>query len=244
MTTGKPGREIGEDGWPIDLPSEVEQAAEAKQAESRLQQELESALGRLQGGDIEAFADAFADAIELYWRRYPTQFPRALVEASKILVKRATMTGQEKHAHRVWTKHFTRWEAVAELLERGPGLLRLGQANLAQLRKSIAVKPTDEEGVKERARLLERLPEFLEAAADDRGVSVENASRALSKALKATEARAPGWRTVKASYELVNKLGGWYATFQLYQLEMRALEEKKKSRRQKKKAANAQTPAD
>jgi hypothetical protein len=185
---------------------------------------------------VKTFATAFAEAIELLWRRHPTQVPHVLVEASEVLAMCATMSNKEKLAYRVWTMHLARWEQVTELLERGPALRHFANANLVWLKKSIAaVKPIDAESLEERTRLLEQVPAFTEAANEDLGANVDNACDAVSKASQGSAMKAAP-ETIKKSYQLVNKLGGPLATFRRYQFEMAEQEKKKKARRHKKKA--------
>ena len=143
--------------------------------------------------------------MRLYWRQHP-EFPYELVAASEALVERAC--GDEKRDRREWHIHLARWEKMVELMERWPELSRASKANLERARGLIA-KATDK---KERARLAELLPELVEAANDDCGTSVERASEAIAKVRKETDARGRArkvkGRTVRASYELVERLGG------------------------------------
>jgi hypothetical protein len=210
----------GEDGWPLGGPSD---AVIERVAEARFKRDMQAALDRLQGGDLPAFAEA----MRLCWRHDPDGVPYRLVEASEALVERA-MAEDDKRDRREWAKHWTRWEDVTELLERGPELARTGKANLDWARGQIAVKPTDEKGAKKRARLIERLPELVEAAGDDCWTSVERASVAVAKVRKETDAggraRKVEGRTVKASYELVERLGGRHATFERYRREVQRRE--------------------
>ena len=213
----KPARAVGPDGWPLGGPSDVEIA---RAAEMRFKRDLRAALDRLQGGDLTAFPEA----IRLCWRQHPGQFPYELVEASNVVVERA-MPEAERLARRAYRIHLTRWEEVTELLERGQELLAAGKARVERAtRRLIAVKPTDEKGVRERARLIELLPALVEEANDDRGTSVDRASEAIAKVLKETDAkgrvRTIKGRTVKASYELIEAAGGKNLTFETYRREV------------------------
>ena len=87
----------------------------AHAAETRFKRDMQAALSRLQGGDDPT---AFAEAVRLCWRRDPDGVPYQLVEASEVLVERA-MAEDERRALREVGQHLARWEAVAELLERG-----------------------------------------------------------------------------------------------------------------------------
>src|SRR5437868_6676495 len=100
MATKEPPRDgdlVGLDGWPLGGPSDSEIA---HAAEARFHRDLQAALDRCQGGDLAAFADA----IHLYWRQHPRQFPYELVEASTALVERA-MAEDERRARRAWDHH-------------------------------------------------------------------------------------------------------------------------------------------
>jgi hypothetical protein len=127
---------------------------------------------------------------------------------------------REQRERRAWDIHLARWEEMVELLERGPELSRASKANLERARGLIA-KATDR---KKRARLVELLPALVEAASDDRGTSVERASVAVAKVRKETDARGRArkvkGRTVRASYELVERLGGKAASFESYRREV------------------------
>jgi hypothetical protein len=240
MATNKPHGDTlpylyGKDGSPTGGPSD---AVIERVAEARFKRDMQAALDRYQGGD----PTAFAEAMRLCWRQYP-EFPYALVEASEALVERAE--GEDaKHERRLWAKHWTRWEDVTELLERGPELARLGKANLDCARAQIAVKPTDDKGAKKRARLIERYPEFVEAAGDDCWTSVERASKAVAKVRKETDAqgraRKVKGRTVKDSYELIERCGGKHATFESYRREVQRRDLLRKAQ----KARLGQTPPD
>jgi hypothetical protein len=236
MTTEKPVREIGCDGWPLNLPSEAEQEAETERI---FRKDLQDALYRL-WGDLQVDVDhlkhdnfgAFIRIIQLCCRRHPEICPYELIEMSERLVQRA-LAEEERHARRLWIRAFTRWEMVTELLERGPALLRVSQDNPARVRKLLVAKVTDEKGVEERNRLHELLPKLLEIGNDDRGTSAVRASQEVSKALKNADARG-GHFAVLASYQLIEAAGGRYATFQSYQKEVARRDELKKQRRQRK----------
>jgi hypothetical protein len=237
MTTRKPVREIGIDGWPSDLPSEAEQAAEIERI---FREDLQVALGhlreRLQIKPEHLHYDdfrAFTFIIQLCCRRHPEIFPYELIAMSERLVQCA-LAEDEKRARRLWNMHLTRWEMVTELLERGPKLIRDSRENVARVKKLIsAAKVTDEKSREERNRLLELLPKLIEVTNDYRRSGVERASRAVSKALKATGARG-GYLAVQTSYQLIEAAGGRYATFQSYQEELLRRAEMKKLRRQRK----------
>ena len=153
--------------------------------------------------------------MRLYWRLHP-EFPYEIVAASEALVERT----DEKRDRREWHIHLARWEKTVELMERWPALSRASKANLERARGLIA-KATNK---KERARLAELLPELIEAANDDCGTSVERASEAIAKVRKETDARGRArkveGRTVRASYELVERLGGRAATFESYRRDL------------------------
>jgi hypothetical protein len=195
---------VGEDGYPLGGPSDAEFA---HAAETRFRRDMQAALDRWQGGD----RTAFTEAMRLCWRRDPDGVPYRLVEASEVLVECA-LAEVEKRTRDEWAKHLARWEPMIELLERGHELARLGKANLEDAKALISSKATD---AQKRARLVDRLPELIEASSDDRGTSVERASVAVSEALKTTDAKGEA-RTVKASYELIERLGGKHATFERY----------------------------
>ena len=94
---------------------------------------------------------------------------------------------------------------VTELCERRDELSRTAKATLVRARAQIAVKPTDEKGAKERARLLERLPEFVEAAEYDWGTkSLDRVRGIVSK--KLGKGHSPG--VIKRSCKLVEDAGG------------------------------------
>jgi hypothetical protein len=210
----------GEDGCPTGGPSDTEIA---HAAETRFKRDRQAALDRCQSGDLTGFTEA----MRLCWRRDPDGVPYRLVEASEALVERA-MADDDKRDRREWHVHLVRWEEMVELLERGPELARLGKANLEGARRQIAVKPTDEKVAKKRARLLERMPEFVAAANDDFWTSVVRASVAVAKVLKETDARGRARKvkggTVRASYELVEAAGGKHATFESYRREVQRRE--------------------
>jgi hypothetical protein len=113
MATEKPdddGDLFGLNGRPLGGPSDVEIAHAAK---TRLKRDMQAALERLRGGHLSAFTEA----VWLYWRQHPKQFPYELVAASEALVARA-MAEDEARARRAWAIHRTRWEALTELRER------------------------------------------------------------------------------------------------------------------------------
>ena len=135
-----------------------------------------------------------------------------LIDAVRKLTFSA-MPEQEMRRRRKWHIHQTRWEMVTELCERRDELSRTAKATLVRARAQIAVKPTDEKGAKERARLLERLPEFVEAAEYDWGTkSLDRVRGIVSK--KLGKGHSPG--VIKRSCKLVEDAGGENATFESY----------------------------
>jgi hypothetical protein len=72
---------VDADGCRIGGPSDAELA---HAAETRLRRDMQAAIARCQNGD----QTAFAEAVYLYWKQHPRQFPHELVEASEALVKR------------------------------------------------------------------------------------------------------------------------------------------------------------
>src|SRR5258708_4039326 len=117
-------RVIGIDGWPVDGPSDAEIAREAA---ARYRQEMQAGLGGLGGDDLAL--PAYAEAIRLYWRQHPQQFPYELVRASEAVVA-AAMAETERRARREWRIARTRWEEVTDLYRRWPELNRAAKANL------------------------------------------------------------------------------------------------------------------
>ena len=198
---------VGEDGIPLSPLDRRSDDEIERTRQWQYKRELQEALERWQGRDLTAFTDV----ARLCWLRERRPSLRWLADESEKLVERA-MGDDEKKARRQWKAHRTRWEAVVELLERQDALFRTGKAGLSRARE-ILKTTTD---AHKRARIVELLPELVEAARDDRGKNLELARAAVSKALEATDASGEP-RTVKASYDLVEAAGGEQATFESYQ---------------------------
>jgi hypothetical protein len=203
-------RVIGLDGWPIDGPSNAEIAQDA---EKRYQEEMKAALERLHGGgDMTGERlTAYAEAIRLFWKQHPEQFPYELVEESEAVVE-AALVETEKRARREFRIALTRWEEVTDLHGRWPELNRTAKANLKRAKELIASKATT---AQERKRLQAMLPELMEAANDDRGRTIEDACEAVFEASKKHETARTG-RAVRHSYELIKAAGGERATFESF----------------------------
>jgi hypothetical protein len=107
-------REIGLDGWPLDLPSEAEQMAEK---ERQFQQGMQACEARWLAHDLTAVAEAVR-ALCLH-----RNGPKWLENAAPVVAARA-MAEDEKRARREWRIALTRWEALTELRARRKQLNR------------------------------------------------------------------------------------------------------------------------
>jgi hypothetical protein len=109
MAARKFPREIGEDGWPISMPSEAEESAEERE---RFQQAMRSLRARWRAGDLTAVDEAIREC------RLRREVPEKWLEEASAEVVRLAMAEEEKRARRAWAIHRRRWEAVVELRER------------------------------------------------------------------------------------------------------------------------------
>ena len=198
-------REIGLDGWPLDLPSEAEQMAEKERQFKRDMRALEA---RWLAHDLTAVAEAVRVC-----RLHGEPPPERLENATAVVVVRA-MSRVEKRLRRKWNKYRTRWEMVTERYERDSDLSRTAKAQVERVRALIAVKPTNEEEAKEQARLIELLPQLVEAANDYRGTRMERTRADVSEALG--EGKGNSTDAIKYAYELVEVAGGERATYEDY----------------------------
>jgi hypothetical protein len=204
MATKTGTREIGPDGWPLDLPSEAEQAAER---ERQFQADMRAFEARWLAGDLTAVAEAVR---VLCLHR---DGPKWLENAPAVVVARA-MAEDEKRLRRKWQEYRLRWEMVTERYERDDELSRSAKAQVERVRALIAVKPTNEKEMKEQARLIELWSELVEAARDDQFTRMERTRAAVSEALGEGKGNTPG--AIKYAYDIVEAAGGEPAMFEDY----------------------------
>ena len=145
--------------------------------------------------------------MRVLWRR--GKVPGWLADATDVLTVHA-MEEDEKRARRKWRVHQMRSELVTELCERRAELSHSAAANLERARARISSNATDGQ---ERARLVEVLPELVEAARYDWGTtSLDRVREIVSERLG--KGHSPG--AIKRSCKIVEDAGGEAATFESY----------------------------
>jgi hypothetical protein len=205
MGDRQPG--YGDDDWPLGEDFHEEDAL-ARLREWQFRADMARCKAEWDAGDLTAAARAVRECIV---RRVPDLGLDAdwLIDAVRKLADSA-MEDKEQRQRREWDIHQTRSEMFTELCERRDELSRTAKANLAEARGLISSKATDP---KERARLLERLPEFVEAAGYDWGTtSLDRVREIVSE--KMGEGHSPG--AIKRSCKIVEDAGGEAATFESY----------------------------